>query len=134
MENSGKTQKSSKIITMLLLIPALLFGLISMALAVVGLGLIPIVPAMVGIILSGISFFVYKNNYRFFTRLVLGISILAVVISIFRGLIIEEKVAADKNFDTTVLKTQEGIDSDLNDAFSEDDSIPAAKKDTIGIR
>lgn len=128
MENSGKTQKSSKFISILLLIPALLFGLISMALAVVGLGLIPIVPAVAGIILGGISFFIYKNNYRVFTRIVLGISILAIVISIFRGLIIPTKVAEDKNFDTTVLKTQEGIDSDLNDAFSDDDSIPAAKK------
>ncbi len=132
MRKSENTPKYSKLISVLLLIPALLFGLISMALAIVGLGLIPIIPALLGIILSGISLFIYKNNYRIFTRIVLGISIMAVVISIFRGLIFEKKVASDENFNTTVLKTQEGIDSDLNDAFS-DDSDGTEKGDTIRL-
>jgi hypothetical protein len=130
MENTENKQKPSRPVSFLLLIPSLLFGLIALALSVVGLGLIPIVPAVIGIILGGISFYAFKNNYRFFTRLVLGISILAFAISVFRGTVIKGRVAVDKNFDSTVVKTQEGVESDLNDAFSDDDKGTSEKKDS----
>jgi CHASE2 domain-containing sensor protein len=62
MENTEKNLKSSRPISLLLLIPALIFGIISMALAIVGLGLIPILPAMIGIILSTVSFFIFNKS------------------------------------------------------------------------
>jgi uncharacterized membrane protein YbaN (DUF454 family) len=131
MENTEKNLKSSRPISLLLLIPALIFGIISMALAIVGLGLIPILPAMIGIILSTVSFFLFKKSYRTFTTIVISISIFAAVISVFRGAIFEKKVASDKSFDSTLVKTQEGIDVDLKDAFGDDSLKSGGKSDTI---
>jgi hypothetical protein len=120
MEKAEKKQKSTGGVSLLLLIPALLFGLISMALAIVGLGLIPLLPAAAGILLALIAMFFFRGSYRVFTRVVITISIVAALVSVFRGAILEKKVSADKNFDSTFVKTQVGIDNDLNDAFADD--------------
>jgi len=133
MENIETKQKSSSMVSLLLLIPALLFGLISIALAIVGFGLIPLLPAMIGIILCVISLLLFKGSYRIFTRIILAISIIASLVSVFRGAFIEKKVAIDNAFDSTVVKTQEGIDSDLNDAFGNDVFGSEEKRDSIKI-
>lgn len=119
MESAELKQKSSKPVSLILLIPALLCGIIAIALAVVGLGLIPILPAVISIILCVASFFLFKRSYRKFTFIIVGISIIASLVAVFRGVILEEKIATDVTFDSTVVKTQEGIDSDLEDAFSD---------------
>lgn len=134
MENTETKQKSSRLVSLLLLIPALLFGLISMALDVVGFGLIPVLPAMIGILLCVISLLLFKGSYRIFTRIVIMISIIAALVSVVRGTLIEKKVAADSAFDSTVVKTQEGIDTDLNDAFGNDIFGSGEKKDTVKAR
>ena len=126
MENKESNQKTSKPVSLLLLIPALLFGIISISLAVVGLGLIPIIPAIIGILLGGLSLLLFKKSFKVFTWIVLGISIIAALISIVRGTLIENKVAADVTFDSTIVKVQEGIDVDFQDAFSETDTGASA--------
>jgi uncharacterized membrane protein YbaN (DUF454 family) len=123
MESTELKQKSSKPVSLILLIPALLCGIISIAMAVVGLGLIPILPAVISIVLCVASFFFFKRSYKKFTYIIVCLSIIASLVAVFRGVIIEEKVAADIKFDSTVVKTQEGIDSDLEDAFSDIEEV-----------
>ena len=119
MESIKDTNKS-KVLPFLLLIPSLLLGIISLALAIVGLGMIPLLPAAAGILLGVISLFLFRGSYYTFTRIVIGVSILAALISVFRSTIIKDKVTADQAFDSTMVNTQQGIDSDLEDAFSTD--------------
>jgi hypothetical protein len=123
MENTELKQKTSKPVSLILLIPALLCGIIAIAMAVVGLGLIPVLPAVISIILCVASFFLFKRSYRKFTYIIVCISIIAFLVAVFRGVIIEEKVANDVTFDSTVVKTQEGIESDLEDAFSDIEEV-----------
>lgn len=127
MENTETTKKTSRPVSLFLLIPALLFGIISLALAVVGLGLIPIVPALIGIILCGISMLLFKKSYKIFTIIVLSISILSAVVSVYRGAV-GPKVAIDNTLDSTMVKTQEGLGNDLNDAFGDDTEVKDSTK------
>jgi|WetSurMetagenome_2_1015567.scaffolds.fasta_scaffold41130_4 hypothetical protein len=120
MENKSDSKKKSRPVSFLLLIPSLLFGLISMAMAVVGIGLIPLLPAAAGLLLAAISFLVFKDSYRIFTRIVIGISLIAVLLSVFRSTLIKEKVTPDQSFDSTKVNTKQGIDNDLEDAFGSD--------------
>lgn len=117
MKNQTKT--NSKPVSLLLLIPALIFGIISAGMAYVGLGLIPLLPAAAGLILGVISLKAFKGSFIIFTRVVIAISVIAALVSVFRGVVIRDKVAADTEFDSTVVKTQEGIDNDLEDAFGD---------------
>jgi hypothetical protein len=119
MENTKETQKS-KPVSFLLLIPSLLLGIISLALAIVGLGMIPLLPAAAGIVLGVISYFVFRGSYVTFTKIVIGVSIVAALMSVFRSTLIKGKVTEDQSFDSTMVNTQQGIDSDLEDAFSSD--------------
>ena len=120
MVNIEKKQKLSMPVSLLLLIPSLLLVLVSLAMDFVGLGLIPIFPAVIGILLSVISYFLFRRSYRIFTTAIISMALFAVVVSVFRGTIIKKKIAVDITFDSTVVKTQEGIESDLNDAFGGD--------------
>lgn len=119
MENT-KEAKKSRPVSFLLLIPSLLLGIISLALAIVGLGMIPLLPAAAGIVLGVISYFVFRGSYVTFTKIVIGVSIVAALISVFRSTLIKGKVTEDQSFDSTMVNTQQGIDSDLEDAFSSD--------------
>jgi uncharacterized membrane protein YbaN (DUF454 family) len=131
MEKAENNEKISRPVSLFILIPALLCGLISLVLAIVGLGLIPILPALIAILLCAVSILAFKKSYRIFTTIVIGISVFAAVVSVFRGAIIKKRVAADKAFDSTMVKTQVGIDNDLKDAFGSEDLKPGVKKDTI---
>jgi hypothetical protein len=133
MENIENKQISSRPVSLLLLIPALLFGLISIALAVVGLGLIPLLPAMIGVLLGCISLLLFRKSYRVFTLVVIGLSIVAALISVTRSTFFESKVAEDEAFDSTLVKTQEGIDADLKDVFDELDFDTDTQQDSIAI-
>ncbi len=119
MENS-KEAKKSRPVSFLLLIPSLLLGIISLIMAIVGLGMIPLLPAAAGIVLGLISYFLFRGSYNTFTKIVIGVSVVAALMSVFRSTLIKEKVTADQSFDSTMVNTQQGIDSDLEDAFSSD--------------
>ena len=56
-------------------------------------------------------------------KIVIGVSIVAALMSVFRSTLINEKVSADQAFDSTMVNTQQGIDSDLEDAFSSDSTV-----------
>ncbi len=120
MENKTNFQKSSHPVSFLLLIPSLLFGLISLIMAVIGLGLLPLFPAAIGLILGFGSFLFFRESYKTFTRIVIGISLAAVLVSVFRSTVIKPKVAEDQAFDSTMVNTQQGIETDIKDAFSDD--------------
>ncbi|MFH0843760.1 MAG: hypothetical protein V1903_14235 [Bacteroidota bacterium] len=134
MENTEKKERSSKPVSLLLLIPSLLFGLIALAMSIVGLGLIPILPAVIGLLLGMFSFFFFRQSYRVFTWIVLGILVLSVLISIVRGTLIENKVAADKNFETTIQQTQENVEADLQDAFDDIDFEAETEGDSLATQ
>ena len=119
MENTQESKKSRPV-SFLLLIPALLLGIIALAMAVVGLGMIPLLPAAAGILLGLVSYFIFRGSYTTFTKIVIGVSVVAALMSVFRSTLINEKVSADQAFDSTMVNTQQGIDSDLEDAFSSD--------------
>jgi len=121
MESTEIKQKSSRSVSLFLLVPALLLGLISLVMAIVGLGLIPILPALAGMLLCVVSLILFKKSYRNVALIIIGISIVAALVSVFRGSIMEQKIASDKTFDSTLVRTQQGIENDLNEAF--DDSI-----------
>lgn len=122
MENS-KEAKKSRPVSFLLLIPSLLLGIISLIMAIVGLGMIPLLPAAAGIVLGLISYFLFRGSYNTFTKIVIGVSVVAALMSVFRSTLIKEKVTADQSFDSTMVNTQQGIDSDLEDAFSSDSTV-----------
>ncbi len=122
MENTRESKKSRPV-SFLLLIPALLLGIIALAMAVVGLGMIPLLPAAAGILLGLISYFIFRGSYTAFTKIVIGVSVVAALMSVFRSTLINEKVSADQAFDSTMVNTQLGIDSDLEDAFSSDSTV-----------
>jgi hypothetical protein len=134
MENTEIKQKSSRPVSLLLLIPALLFGVISIAMAVVGLGLIPLLPALIGIIFGGLSLILFRKSYRVFTLTVIGISAIAVLISVTRSTFFPSKVAEDQAFDSTLVTTQEGIDADLQDAFADTDLNAQEPRDSIAAK
>lgn len=117
MKKADSKSGSSRPVSLLLIIPGLIFGIVSAAMAFVGLGLIPLLPAFLGIILSIFSLRIFKSSYRFLAITVLIISMLAGATSLYRSAVIKEKVAADKEFDSTLVKTSEGIEGDLQDAF-----------------
>jgi hypothetical protein len=119
MENT-KESKKSRPVSFLLLIPSLILGIIALAMAIVGLGMIPLLPAAAGILLGLISYFIFRGSYTAFTKIVIGVSVVAALMSVFRSTLINEKVSADQAFDSTMVNTQQGIDSDLEDAFSSD--------------
>ena len=112
--------KKSRPVSLLLLIPALILAIISLALAVVGFGMIPLLPSLAGIVMAGISFFIFRDSYKVFTRIVSGILLVAALLSVFRSTVIKPKVANDNSFDSTMVKTMEGVDNDLEDAFGTD--------------
>lgn len=116
MENSEQKSRA-KAASLLLLIPALLLGIISAALAYVGLGLIPLLPAIIGIVLGFISLRAFKGSFRNFAYIVISLCAISVLVSVFRGVILDKKVSADTEFDSTLVKTQKGVDKDLQDAF-----------------
>jgi len=122
MENT-KEAKKSRPVSFLLLIPSLLLGIISLIMAIVGLGMIPLLPAAAGIVLGLISYFLFRGSYNTFTKIVIGVSVVAALMSVFRSTLIKEKVTADQSFDSTMVNTQQGIDSDLEDAFSSDSTV-----------
>jgi glucan phosphoethanolaminetransferase (alkaline phosphatase superfamily) len=126
MKNEDSKSVSSRPVSLLLLIPGLIFGIVSAAMAYVGLGLIPLLPAFLGIILSIFSLRIFKSSYRVLAIIILIISTLAAATSLFRGVAIKEKVAVDTEFESTLVKTSDGIDSDLQDAFGD-----AMSSDTI---
>jgi hypothetical protein len=119
MENI-KESKKSRPVSLLLLIPSLLLGIIALAMAIVGLGMIPLLPAAAGILLGLISYFIFRGSYNTFTKIVIGVSVVAALMSVFRSTLINEKVSVDQAFDSTMVNTQQGIDIDLEDAFSSD--------------
>jgi len=119
MENTESKQKSSRAISLLFLVPALLLSVIAIILSVVGLGFIPILPALAGILLCAISLIFFKGVFKKFTYVIIGLSIVASLVSAGRGTIFKSKVAADVAFDSTLVKSQEGIDLDLNEAFGD---------------
>jgi mono/diheme cytochrome c family protein len=119
MEQEIKNPRSRPV-SLLLTIPALLFGIISAAMAVVNLGLIPLVPAGIGFLLVLISYIFFRKSYRIFTLFVFIVVIGSAVMAFFQGVVIEKKVAVDTTFDSAVNKAQENIDSDLSDAFSDE--------------
>jgi hypothetical protein len=116
MKNSEQKSRS-KASSLLILIPALLLGIVSAAMAYVGLGLIPLLPGIISIVLGLVSLKIFKGSFRNFAYLVILISVISSLISVFRGVILDKKVAADTEFDSTLVKTQKGVDKDLQDAF-----------------
>jgi len=120
MDNKEAIKKHSRPASLLLLLPALLLAIISSALAVVGAGLIPVLPAFIAILLSLTSFLFFRRSYRIFTMIIIILSLSASLVSVFRSSVIGNKVRVDDAFDSTIIKTQEGIDDDLNDAFDDD--------------
>jgi len=119
MENTELKQKSSRLGSLLLLVPGLLLSVIAIILSVVGLGFIPILPALAAVLLCVISLYFFKGSYKKFTYVILVISFVASLVSAGRGTIFKSKVAADVAFDSTLVKSQEGIDLDLNEAFGD---------------
>jgi len=93
-----------------------------------------LLPAMVGILLGGLSLLLFRKSYRVFTRIVIGLSLAALLISVIRTTFFKSKVAADETFDSTLVKTQEGIETDLKDAFDEADFGTQEPKDTTATQ
>lgn len=124
MKNSEQKSKS-KVVSLLLLIPALLLAIISAAMAYIGLGLITLLPAVIGFALAFISIRMFRESFRIFAYSVAIICLLSSMVSVFRGVVLGSKVATDNEFDSTLVKTQKDVDKDIQDAFgtSSNDSI-----------
>lgn len=113
-------KRPPKIFSFLLTIPALILALVSVAMAVVGIGLIPIVPAVISVLLTFLAWYFFNKSYKIFSIIIFVISFISIALSLFRGLIIETKVAQDANFDSSIVVAQQGIDEDLSEAFGDE--------------
>jgi len=102
--------KTSKLLSILILILALLFGLISIILAFAGIKIIPLVLALVGFALFSTSWFFFKKSNRIFTIIVAGFLILAILVSIFRSVAFKNNVVTDSTIDTNIVKEKKGIE------------------------
>jgi hypothetical protein len=134
MENNRDIKKSSKPVSLIFLIPALILSIVSFVMAVAGLGLIPLLPAAAGILLCLISIILFRKSFRIFTRTIVAILVSAILISFIRSSILGNKVAADKSFDSVLVNTRQGIDNDLKDALGGDVFGSEGKRDTVSGR
>lgn len=116
MKNS---EQKSKAVSLVLLIPALILGIVSAVLAYIGLGMITLLPALTGVILGLVSLRISNKSFRAFSYTIVIICAISAVVSVFRGVILGTKVANDTEFDSTLVKTQKGIDKDIQDAFGD---------------
>ncbi|MFN8259036.1 MAG: cytochrome c [Bacteroidales bacterium] len=120
MDENLIKKRPTRFFSFLLTIPALIIALISLATAIVGLGLIPIVPAGLSLSITFLAWYFFNKSYKTFTIIIIFISIIAIVVSIFRGLLIDTQVATDSDFDSSIVVAQEGIDEDLSEAFGDE--------------
>lgn len=114
-----KSGQKTKAVSLVLLIPALLLGIVSAVLAYIGLGLITLLPAFIGAILSFVSLRIFNKSFRTFSYTIVTICAISAFVSVFRGVILGTKVANDTEFDSTLVKTQKGVDKDIQDAFGD---------------
>ena len=121
--------KNKGLITAIAII-GLVFSLLGLILCFFPLGTIDIVPATIGLIIGIIAYFlIKKTGYR--KKLVFSvliISVLAILISLFSEIFIENKVAEDTKFEEQIEQSSEESIDDLEEALEDleepaDDSI-----------
>jgi cytochrome c551 len=128
-----KKNKKSRLVALFLLIPAMLFGLISVALSVIAFGLIPVIPSLISIVFTAVSWFSFKKSFKKLSLIIVAISTFSALYSIVQGTLIKKEVAIDSGFDSTIVKAQQGIDDDLGEAFSNDSFSTTGSPDTSAV-
>ena len=124
-----KDMKNKGLITAIAIF-GLIFSVLGLILCFFPLGTIDIVPAAIGLIIGIIAYFlIKKTGYR--KKLVFSvliISVLAILISLFSEVFIENKVAEDTQFEEQIEQSSEESIDDLEEALEDleepaDDSI-----------
>lgn len=116
--------KNKAIVTTLSII-GLLFGIIGLILSFLPLGTIDLVPAIIGLIFGVIIYFLTKET-KVRRKLVLSviiISSLAIIISVFTVLFMENKVAEDVQFEEKMEQSVEEASDDLEEALEDLDEL-----------
>lgn len=111
----------TKTVVIILAIFSLFFGIIGFVLSFLPLGLISVLPAVLGLVLWLIAFWVNKKTgeKRSIVTTALVISVLAILISTFSELFIKDKVAEDQKFEEKIEQSQEEAIDDLEEALED---------------
>lgn len=116
---------NNKFLVTTLIIVGLIFGVIGLILCFFPLGTIDIVPASIGFAFGLIAFLIArKTGYkRKLILSVLVISVLAIIISLFSEIFIENKVAEDQEFEEKIEQSEQDSVDDLEEALEDIDEI-----------
>jgi len=115
----------TKTVVILLSILSLFFGIIGFILSFLPLGLISILPAILGLVFWLIAFLVNNKTgeKRSIVTTALIISVLAILISTFSEIFIKDKVAEDQKFEEKIEQSQEEAIDDLEEALEDLEEI-----------
>lgn len=109
----------SKNIVLIFAILSMFFGIIGFVLSFLPLGLISVLPAIIGLFFWFIAYLIMKKSVekRKIVLVAVTISVLAILISLFSEIFIKDKVAEDLNFNEKIEQSEiEAID-DIEDAL-----------------
>jgi len=99
----------------------LLFGIVGLVMSFLPLGTIDLIPSICGLFIGGVIFLLTKKS-RIRRKLVLSvifISFLAILISLFTVLFMENKVAEDLKFEEKQEQSVEEASEDLEEALED---------------
>lgn len=111
----------NKFLITALAVVGLIFGLLGFILCFFPLGTIDIVPATIGLVFGLIAFFIAKKSgcRKRLIFSVLIISTLAILISLFSEILIENKVAEDQKFEEKIEQSEQESVEDLEEALED---------------
>ena len=111
----------SKNIVLIFAILSMFFGIIGFALSFLPLGLISVLPAIIGLFFWFIAYLIMKKSgeKRKIVLVAVTISVLAILISLFSEIFIKDKVAEDIKFDEKIEQSEAEAIDDLEDALED---------------
>lgn len=111
----------TKTIIIILAAFSLLFGIIGFVLSFLPLGLISILPALLGLVFWAIAYFINKKSGEKskILTIALVIAVLAILISAFSEIFIKDKVAEDQKFEEKIEQSEEEALDDLEEALED---------------
>lgn len=109
--------KNPKLIVNILAILGLIFGILGFILSFTPLGTIPVIPALLGLILGLIGLWIMRRAdlKKKVVYAAVIISALAIVISVITGVLIENKVAEDTEFEQTIEESEDEVLEELEE-------------------
>lgn len=115
----------NKVIITTFSIIGLLFGLLGLALSLLPLGTIDLIPAIIGLLFGAVCYILTKESgqQRKLVYSVIIISVVAIFISLFTLLFMENKLAEDVKFEEKMEQSEKDATDDLEEALEDIDDL-----------